>query len=133
MQVMPPLRSNKANKACTYLRVLTTHKALNSINARTSSFAKMMMIINTMVSCCLTINIGYPKLFSRDGAGPQGNPARSPVNNFVAADAAGDFGWPERVMACYPFIGFPAPAGQVCERPVALTTMSFMDRPPAGI
>lgn len=40
-------------------------------------------------------DIGYPKLFIRDGPGPQENPARSTVNNFVAARAAGDFRWPD--------------------------------------
>jgi len=59
----------------------------------------------------ITINIGYPKLFIRDGAGPQENPAHSTVHNFVAARAAGDFRWPERVMAGYPFQWFSRAGG----------------------
>jgi hypothetical protein len=34
------------------------------------------------------------------------------VNNFVAAEAAGDFGWPGEFIALIPSVGFPAPAGR---------------------
>jgi len=39
-------------------------------------------------------------------------PPRPTVNNFVAATAARDFGWPLFVIGFIPLLGWPAPAGR---------------------
>jgi hypothetical protein len=45
-----------------------------------------------------TTNIGYPKLFNGGAVGRRESPAAPTVNNFVAASAARDFGWPRFVI-----------------------------------
>jgi hypothetical protein len=47
-------------------------------------------------------NIGYPKLFTVGAVGRRGFPAAPAVNNFVAANAARDFGWPQFVICFIP-------------------------------
>ena len=55
------------------------------------------------------------------------------VNNFAAATgAATGSGWPLDCHFLYPVKCFPAPAGQVCERQVALTTLSLLTGPSGG-
>jgi hypothetical protein len=75
-------------------------------------------------------DIGYPKLFM---AGEESAAKLSPqpaVNNFAGARAPDRIWMVFRIHFRYPIPRFPAPAGQVFERKVALTTFSFIDRPP---
>jgi len=69
-------------------------------------------------------------------AGRRKAPAAPPVNNFAAAtpDAAAPagFGWSFGFICAIRFLGLPAPAGQVCERQVALNDFELIDRPPDG-
>jgi hypothetical protein len=73
-------------------------------------------------------NIGYPKLFTVGAVDRRGFPAGPSVNNFaprVRPGISDDHG----LSSVLSLNSFPAPAGQVCERPVALTTLQFNDRP----
>jgi hypothetical protein len=54
------------------------------------------------------------------------------VNNFAANLAATVSEWPLGFIFGIGSSGFPAPAGQVCQRPVATTTLSLWTGPSGG-
>jgi len=76
-------------------------------------------------------NIGHPKLFMVGKASAVEPWPQPTVNNFVAAR-----GEPIRmangVPVRYRFIGFPAPAGQVCDPTVVATTCGLSTGPSGG-
>ena len=55
--------------------------------------------------------------------------AQQPVNNFAANRAATVSDWPLGFNFGIGSLWLPAPAGQACQRPVAITTLSFIGRP----
>jgi len=80
------------------------------------------------VTSGLTTKYRLSEVIHRLPAGRLRSPAPQTVNNFAAAGSVLVFD----LICLYPVHGFPLPAGQVCQRPVAPTTFSFMDRPPGA-
>jgi hypothetical protein len=75
-------------------------------------------------------HIGDPQLLTGAEWSPLGSSAKATVNNCASAPVRHDrIRMVQSFHFGYPLPRFPAPTGQVFERPVASTTVSFIDRP----